>query len=453
MLISELRTREFARLDESDHAYLDYTGAALYPESVVARHAAMLRGAVLGNPHSESRASLASSALLCEARERVKRFFRADDYEVVFTANATGAVRLVAEGFPLGPHDTFVLTADNHNSINGIREYARRAGARVEYLAMDDELRVTDHPVPDGPGLFAFPAQSNFSGVKHPLGLVSEAQQRGFAVLLDAAAFVATGVLDLRVIRPEFVAISFYKMFGYPTGTGVLLARKDALPMLRRPWFSGGTVEHVTTNPPRHLLRDGGEGFEDGTVDYLAIGAIPAGISWLEEHGVEQVGAHASALAKELWTALGQLRHSDGASAVRHYGPRDWSARGAIVTFNVLDRNGAIIPHEQIERAARDARVSVRGGCFCNPGAAEAVGLGFGAAVPGAVRASLGAASRERDVERLVELVAAISRNRQLERLVERDVDPRLPIARARVIDAYIAARAGEQRPSRADAV
>jgi molybdenum cofactor sulfurtransferase len=239
VLISELRSREFSRLDESDHAYLDYTGAALYPESLVGAHAAMLRSAVLGNPHSESRASLASSALLCEARERVRRFFHADDYDVVFTANASGAIRLVAESFPFAPGQRFLLTADNHNSINGIREYARRSGARVQYLAMDVALRIADATLPDGPGLFAFPAQSNFSGIKHPLDLVARAQQRGYAVLLDAAAFVPTNLLDLRETCPEFVALSFYKLFGYPTGVGALLARTDALATLRRPWFAG----------------------------------------------------------------------------------------------------------------------------------------------------------------------------------------------------------------------
>ncbi|MFL5562738.1 MAG: aminotransferase class V-fold PLP-dependent enzyme [Gemmatimonadaceae bacterium] len=409
MLISELRSREFSRLDESDHAYLDYTGAALHPGSLVDEHAAMLRGAVLGNPHSESQASLASSALLCEARERVRRFFHADDYEVVFTANASGAVRLVAESFPFAPEQSFVLTADNHNSVNGIREYARRAGARVTYVAMDAELRIGSTTLPDGPGLFAVPAQSNFSGVKHSMEHVARARARGHQVLLDAAAFVPTSTLDLRTVRPEFVALSFYKMFGYPTGVGALLARTDALATLRRPWFAGGTVEHVRLDPPQHELREGPEAFEDGTVNFQAIGAIPAGLSWLAKHGVEQIGAHALSLARRLDEELGALRYRNGRAMVTLYGPRDWSSRGAVVTFNVRAHDGSLIAHEVVEAAAREARVSVRGGCFCNPGAAEALGLGFGALVPGAVRASLGAASNERDVERLVHVIAALA--------------------------------------------
>jgi len=39
-----LREREFARLDDGGHAYLDYTGSALYPDRLVAAHATALRG-------------------------------------------------------------------------------------------------------------------------------------------------------------------------------------------------------------------------------------------------------------------------------------------------------------------------------------------------------------------------------------------------------------------------
>lgn len=37
-------------------------------------------------------------------------------------------------------------------------------------------------------------------------------------------------------------ALSYYKIFGYPTGLGALLVRRDALPLLRKRFFGGGTV-------------------------------------------------------------------------------------------------------------------------------------------------------------------------------------------------------------------
>jgi selenocysteine lyase/cysteine desulfurase len=72
-----------------------------------------------------------------------------------------------------------------------------------------------------GPSLFAYPAQSNFTGVQHSLTWIQEAHDQGSDVLLDAAALVPCHRLDLSLWHPDFVALSFYKMFGYPTGVGV----------------------------------------------------------------------------------------------------------------------------------------------------------------------------------------------------------------------------------------
>ena len=432
-----LRAREFGRLDAERHAYLDYTGAALYPRSLVDAHAAMLRESVLGNPHSENPASLASSALIAEARGRVLRFFDADpaEYGVVFTANTTGAIRLVAEGYQFGPRVPLALAMDDHNSVNGVREFARRAGAPVRYLPLDDALRLDD---PAGrlralgaAGLLAFPAQSNFSGVRHPLSLVREAQASGWDVLLDAAAYVPTSALSLREVPADFVALSFYKMFGFPTGLGALVARHEALARLRRPWFAGGTVDFVSVHHDAHLLHPGVEGFEDGTAHFLGVAAVCAGLDFLESVGMSRVRRRTGALTDTLAAELRALRRRDGGPLVRFYGPADGRDRGATLAFNVLDASGNVLPYCRVEDRARAARVSVRGGCFCNPGAAAAAfgfpadatvrcledarrdgwsldhfGACMGGRAVGAVRASLGIPSDESDVARLVEVIA-----------------------------------------------
>src|SRR5688500_14844834 len=92
--LASLRAREFSRLDRHHEVYLDYTGSALYAESHVERHAELLCDGVLGNPHSDSPASRASTGYVEEARARALRFLDADptEYTVCFTANATGAL-------------------------------------------------------------------------------------------------------------------------------------------------------------------------------------------------------------------------------------------------------------------------------------------------------------------------------------------------------------------------
>jgi molybdenum cofactor sulfurtransferase len=299
----------------------------------------------------------------------------------VFTANASGALKLVAESYPFAPGGTFLLTYDNHNSVNGIREFARARGAQVAYAPVrppdmrieDDALgRALDAPSRGARRLFAFPAQSNFSGVLHPLAWVDRAKERGWDVLLDAAAYAPTHALDLGAVRPDFVTLSFYKMFGYPTGVGALLARREALTELRRPWFAGGTIAYASVSEPRHDLHEGAEAFEDGTLNYLALPAVEAGLRRLANGRQAAIDARVMALTGWTLERLAALRHANGRPLVQLYGPLDTIDRGGAIAFNLQGADGALIDHREVERAANGERISLRTGCFCNPGAGEA---------------------------------------------------------------------------------
>jgi selenocysteine lyase/cysteine desulfurase len=379
--------------------------------------------------------------LVERARERVLRWLDADPeaYVVVFTANATAALKLVGEAYPFAPERPLLLAVDNHNSVHGIREYARRAGAPVHDLPLTGELRL-DEPEARleamawrglSAGLLAYPAQSNFSGVRHPLALVQRARDLGLDVLLDAAAYLPTSALSLREVPADFVALSCYKLFGFPTGVGALVARREALSRLHRPWFAGGTVEWVSVQLGEHSLRAGADGFEDGTGNFLGIAGLASGFDLLDEIGMARLTARVHHLTERLLAGLRSLTHPDGRPIVEIYGPGDVVDRGGTVSLNVHDAAGRIVSFEAVETACREALVSVRAGCFCNPGAAEhAFGFerertarclerarreGFtigrfraclGDTPVGAVRVSVGAPTVERDLDRLVEVLA-----------------------------------------------
>jgi len=132
---------------------------------------------------------------------------------------------------------------------------------------------------PGAANLFAYPAQSNFSGVQHSLEWISQPQARGWDVLLDTAAFVPTNYLKLNQWHPDFVSISFYKMSGYPTGVGCLLASRSALSKLRRPWFSGGTITVASVQGDRYFMAEGASAFEDEPPDFLRFRRWRSGFS------------------------------------------------------------------------------------------------------------------------------------------------------------------------------
>jgi selenocysteine lyase/cysteine desulfurase len=216
-------------------------------------------------------------------------------------------------------------------------------------------------------------------------------------------------------------------MFGFPTGVGCLLARRDALARLRRPWFSGGTITAASVGGGWHRLAPGEAAFEDGTVNFLSIPDVTVGLDWLGKVGMDLIGYRTSMLTSWLIDGLCRLRHSSGGPLVRIYGPLDMESRGATVALNFLTPDGRLVDERAVTRDASAAGISLRTGCFCNPGVGEAAfGLrdgdlaragralaasdcldaylsSVGMATGGAVRVSLGVASTLEDVERFLD--------------------------------------------------
>lgn len=438
--IDRLRAEEYPLLDREGHVYLDYTGSGLYGLCQVREHERFLSSQVMGNPHSFNPTSSYTTDMVNECRRAVLKFFNADpaEYIVVFTANATHALKLVGESYPFSEGDLFMLTFDNHNSVNGIREFDRARGAVTRYVpVVPPDMRTCDPVLRElfadtGSSrnrLFAYPAQSNFSGVQHPLDWIPDAQRHGWDVLLDAAAFVPTNRLDLGVWKPEYVVVSFYKMFGHPTGTGALIARKRALEKLHRPWFAGGTITVASVQADRYFLAPGAEGFEDGTVNFTCLPGVRIGLEYLESIGIDLIHERVMCLAGWMIEGLLEMRHGNDRPMIRLYGPTGPEMRGATVTINIYDSRGEVIDHRIVEQRAMERMISLRTGCFCNPGAGElALGLSRDEMVrclehpasrmsleefwqcidgksTGAVRLSLGVASNFEDVRRLLTFV------------------------------------------------
>ncbi|MFI5716172.1 aminotransferase class V-fold PLP-dependent enzyme [Nocardia sp. NPDC051750] len=447
-----LRSAEYRYLDDDGVVYLDYAGAGLAATAQHRAHQVRLAQQCFGNPHSENPTSKAATEVVEEARRAVLAHLNADpgEYCAIFTANASAACRLVGEAYPFGRGTRYVTTSDNHNSVIGIREYAAVRGARVAYIPIDTpDLRTSEAAMRTAlrphrkafrssatvrRGLFAYPAQSNFTGVQHPLDWVEAAHEYGYDVLLDAAAYLPANTLDLSVVKPDFVPISWYKLFGYPTGVGCLVARRTALAALRRPWFAGGTIAAASLQGDWHVMADDESAFEDGTLNFLSIPDVTFGIGWLRDIGVDTVHRRVICLTGWLLDRLASLTHDNGAPMVRIYGPVDTVRRGGTVAFNFLDPDGVVLDERLIAAESAAAGISLRTGCFCNPGAGEAA---FGISLPvlrrlfgtrlatmdeyvaalgmpsgGAIRVSFGAASTIADVQNFLEFATTSYRNR-----------------------------------------
>lgn len=452
----KFRQEQFPRLCDGT-VYADWTGAALPPRKLIESYCLNLGEELLGNPHSAHSPSMRAMDLIDQARAAVLRFFNAspEHYDVIFTAGATSAILLLQHFMFEGGE--LLLLQDNHNSVNGLREIARRQGAIVRYSpirpirGMSEDLSIDDqklaqalhHPRSNGNRLFAYPAKSNYAGTNHSLGWVGFAQKHGWKVLLDAAAYVSNDCLDLSgPVKPDFVPISFYKMFGFPTGVGALLIRRDAYPTLHKRWFSGGSIllASVAKDFFAHELV-GHARFEDGTVNFAGIPAIARGLAFLGDLRGNSQGdwtlsdrgkACKGRIQKISWDLTQRLFDlSRKPSPVGDNEVFVHSVPGNdIVTFS-LKRNGRFVDPKIVEARADDRKIYLRTGCFCNPGVNETV---FGYSVDdfasfyndspsneqltlerfqrhlggrpiGAIRASFGYANAPGDVDRIVEFM------------------------------------------------
>eukprot|EP01006_Ploeotia_vitrea_P056724 TRINITY_DN68123_c2_g10_i1.p1 TRINITY_DN68123_c2_g10~~TRINITY_DN68123_c2_g10_i1.p1 ORF type:complete len:882 (+),score=65.05 TRINITY_DN68123_c2_g10_i1:71-2647(+) len=246
--------------------------------------------------------------------------------------------------------------------------------------------------------LFAMPAMCNFSGKRYNLDSITTIQNRPqsegqWSVVLDASALVGKYTLDLSANKPDFVTLSFYKMFGYPTGLGALLIRRSTN-VLRKVYFGGGTVDSSFVDIPKEKFRSTLHSqLEDGTVSFLDIVSLQHGFKALHRlGGVTTIAEHMSMISHYLVQSLAKLKHFNGVWLVQMYGSH-WqnyinaarnapdtletveeegaAERGCTVSFNLVDPSQKWIGFSQVETLAGLNNILLRTGCFCNPGACQ----------------------------------------------------------------------------------
>lgn len=334
------------------------------------------------NPHSGAESSQSSSARIEETRLALLQYFKAspEEFDVVFVANATAAVKLVAEAFrDSAAGFDYAYHRDCHTSLVGVRQLSKtsRCVATEEELErwLAQQSRLTSRR--RRPRLIAIPGQSNLTGFRPNLGMCNpkkHSSRSGARVytLLDAAALVSTSPLDLSNAHdaPDFTALSIYKIFGYPD-LGALLVKKSSSDVLRgKKYFGGGTVDMVTIDKAWHVKKEHlHEALEEGTLPFhntIALGHA------LDVHqklygSPSNVSRHARYLAETARTQLGRLTHSNRRE-VCHIYCSDVTNQGPIVTFNLADTDGRLFRTYVVESLAIKHNIALRVGGMCNPG-------------------------------------------------------------------------------------
>lgn len=250
--------------------------------------------------------------------------------------------------------------------------------------------------------------------------------------LLDAAAYVSTSRLDLSNPRvaPDFIALSLYKIFGFPD-LGALIVRKDAEDVFsKRKYFGGGTVDMVVSLKEHwHAKKTGSthEQLEDGTLPFHSILALKSAMHTHSElfGSIEHISRHTTMLAGRLRSRLEDMKHGNGQPLATIYRNRN-AFHGPVVAFNLRNSRAQWISNTEVEKVALVKQIHLRTGGLCNPGGvATSLDLApwemrdnFSAGhrcgsendimngkPTGVIRVSLGAMSTTRDVDRFLSFV------------------------------------------------
>ncbi|KAJ6569662.1 pyridoxal phosphate-dependent transferase [Mycena capillaripes] len=374
--------------------YLDYAASAPPGRSTLHRLSEKLATTLYSNPHSRSTSSVATSLEIERCRGRVlEDLFGLDDarkraqWDVIFTAGATAAMKLVGDAFPWQEGSKYCYLKQSHTSLVGVRGCALTRGAVVVAVDVDEMLEFSQHD-DSSPSLFAYAAQCNATGQRIGLGYTGLLKERhpNALVLLDAAAYLSTAVLDLGSVpldlAPDYIACSFYKIVGYPTGLGCLVVKRTSGFFLQRNgYFGGGTIDAISVSSPfwsqpRRTLIPGPihERFEDGTLPFLSIIALGHALDThrrlYKSH--RHVSKHASALLRFATREVSLIHHANGSPVVRQH--RAFGASkyleepGPIIGFSLQGPSSEYIGHVHLEQLATINGFQLRTGGLCNTG-------------------------------------------------------------------------------------
>ncbi|ESO05303.1 hypothetical protein HELRODRAFT_77660 [Helobdella robusta] len=397
----------FKQIVHIEQIYLDHAGSTIYSQLHLKSYFDDLSHNLYGNPHSKNKSSLETDSMVDEVRKKVLNHLNTseNEYSIIFTLNATKALNLVAKcfAFKSKAHSVnkglFVYLNDNHTSVVGMRNSVNvKTNADIVCIREHDleefvKKRISLKPFEKFESTFVnnllvYPAQSNFNGRRYPMTWIDDVQNcSGFlgssadwSVLIDSASYLSTSTIDLSIHKPQFLVLSFYKMFGFPTGLGCLLVNNKKIFLLEKEYFGGGTIDMMLPFKDVQSFRPGmSDKFEDGTLPFLEILAVKHGFdSMLQIYGsFENISNKTFELSRHVYSRMKLMKYNNGQNLVRLYHDENSYSfstkilQGPIINFNLFKPNGFYIGYTRVEELARVNNIHLRTGCFCNLGACQ----------------------------------------------------------------------------------
>ncbi len=285
-----------------------------------------------------------------DCRCAVSDLFRVGSPEkVVFTFNATHGLNIAIHSL-IGKDDKVVISGYEHNSVT---RPLRLLGADVKVARspLFDQAAAIEAFRRELPGAKAAVCThvSNVFGYILPVEEISKmCAGYGVPFILDASQSAGGMDIDFNALGAAFMAMPGHKGLLGPQGTGVLICRDGAKPLL-----AGGTGSE-SANPlmPEYLP----DRLEAGTHNVAGIAGLREGIRYIAKRGAENIRAHERLTAERL---ASMLRAMEGMEIFDSGDPR--------LQVGVLSVRFTGYNSETLASALGERGVAVRGGLHCSP--------------------------------------------------------------------------------------
>ena len=311
-------------------------------------------------------ASVEAGRIVYSARENIARLFNNNDpLRVIFTSGVTEALNLALNGL-LNPGDHVITSSIEHNSMMRPLRYLEENGVELTIIQCDSQGKLEssdlNKAVRSNTKMIALNHASNVNGTILPIAEAGKiCREYNLILLVDTAQTAGSYPIDMQKDCIDLLAFTGHKsLYGLP-GTGGLVIGEGINVDKFIPLKRGGTGSFSEKEEQPNFLPDK---FESGTLNFVGLAALNAGLDWILETGVYNIHSHEKELTGYLLSGLKSIK------GIQIYGPEDVNFQTSTVSFNINN----LSPSDVGQILDEQNGILCRVGLHCAPAAHKTIG-------------------------------------------------------------------------------
>lgn len=381
-------------MGDKDMIYMDNAATTMQKPREVSEAVVQAMNSIGNAGRGATEAALSASRVIYETRERLGRFFHAENpRRIVFTANSTESLNIAIKGV-LNPNDHVVTTVLEHNSVLRPLYECQEHGTKLTIVDGDEKGRIScemlEDAIRDDTKAVVCTHGSNLTGNMTDIEEIGRiAKRHGVLFIVDASQTAGVFPIDVQKMGIDILCFTGHKSLLGPQGTGGMYV-KEGVDV--RPLLSGGSgVDTYNTHHPSDMPT----ALEAGTLNGHGIAGLGAALLYLEQTGIDSIRATELSLMRRFYEGISAV------PGVEVYGDFGTDMRCPIVSFNIRDYDSSEVSDELFVTYG----IATRPGAHCAPLMHQALGTEG----QGAVRFSFSHYNTEEEIDFAIQAIRELA--------------------------------------------